>query len=93
MVKMHNLNSLKVTKSTSDKIRMFIYENRSQLSKEMIFFYSDVAGMVDYNARKRKSDRSKVVNMGEILERVYNIEKYILAAGAISYEVVYQAAN
>jgi len=78
---------LKVTKSTANLIRSFLWENKNELSNEMKLFYNDVASMIERNAAKNKLDGSKITDMKEILERAYNIEKYVLASGAASYSV------
>jgi len=82
-----NLESLKVTKSTANLIRSFLWENKNELSNEMKLFYNDVLSMIERNAAKSKLDSSKITDMKEILERAYNIEKYVLASGAASYSV------
>jgi len=85
-----NLEKFKVVKSTATIIRSFIYENRAALSNEMKLFYGDVASLVERNASKKKCDYSKITDIKEILERAYNIEKYVIAAGALSYEVKFE---
>jgi hypothetical protein len=84
------LENLKVVKSTTTTIRDFVWENRGELSSKEKLFYQDVASIVERNASKKKSDSSKISDMSEILERAYNIEKYVLAAGAASYEVQFE---
>lgn len=92
MANLIGLESFKVVKSTATAIRNFIWENRGELSNEMKLFYQDVAALVERNAAKSKSDWSKISDMKEILERAYNIEKYVLASGAASYEVQFVEA-
>lgn len=82
---MLNLETKKVTKGTAKLIRLYVYENREQLGWALKLFYSDIAGMIDRQLLKPAASR---LSMAEIMERVYNIESYILAAGAVSYEVV-----
>ena len=78
-----DLKSKKVVKSTSDLITKFLHENRTTLSNELKLFYYDVRNLLDFQLTKKKARR---MSMNEILERSYNIDKYILAAGAISVE-------
>lgn len=90
MANLIGLENFKVVKSTAITIRNFVWENRSELSNEMKLFYHDVASIVERNASKKKGDWSKISDMKEILERAYNIEKYVLASGAASYEVQFE---
>lgn len=87
---MLNLLSFKVTKKTSETIRSYVYTYRETLSNEMKLFYSDVAAMIDREVRKKAGTPGKITDMAVILERAYNLEKYVLAAGAASYEVQFQ---
>lgn len=81
-----DLENKKVTKSTVTLITNFIHENKDVLSLELRSFYSDIRSMIEYQLRKKSNQR---LSMPQILERVYNIESYIIEAGAISYEVEY----
>lgn len=78
-----NLESKKVSKGTSTEISYYIHNNRLTLGSDLIFFYSDVKGLIDLQLRKPASIRLK---MSEIMERAYNIESYVLASGAASFE-------
>lgn len=78
-----NLNSKKVTTSTSKMIAEFIYANRETLSNEMKMFYNNVKGIIDLQLNKKAARR---MSMEQILERAYNIESYVLASGAASFE-------
>lgn len=81
-----NLSTATVTKSTENKIYSFVYENRNELSNELKMFYGDVAGLVRIQLTKPLSRRMKI---SQILERAYNIEKYVMAAGAADFETIY----
>ena len=87
------LETFKVVKSTTTAIRKFVWENRSELSNEMKLFYQDVASMVEKHAAKPKGTWHKITEMKDILERAYNIEKYVLASGAASYEVQFETGE
>ena len=78
-----NLKSKKVTASTSKIISEFIYLNRETLSNDLKMFYNDVKGLIDLQLNKKASKR---MTMEQILERAYNIDSYVLAAGAASFE-------
>jgi len=81
-----NLQDKKVTKSTVKLIAEFKYNNRNELSNELKMFYSDVEGLIDIQLRKCAAQR---MSMAEILERAYNIEKYVLAIGAVSFTTIF----
>lgn len=81
-----NLESKKVTKGTAKLIREFVYDNREELTIELKSFYQDVASMIDLQLRKPSSRR---LSMDEILERIYNIEKYVLDAGACEFQQIF----
>lgn len=79
------LENKKVTPSTYKDLANFIYNNRAELHKspELLFFYNDVRSILDRELSKKAANR---LTMSEIMERAYNIEQYVLAAGAISFE-------
>lgn len=77
-----NLSNATVTKKTSVNIRNFVYDNRFELSSELKMFYQDVAGLIDMQLNK-KFNR---LTIGQILERAYNIDMYVLQSGASSFE-------
>lgn len=79
-----NLESKKVVRSTVDLITNYLYENRNVLSNDLLLFYNDVRSIIQNEVRKASTQR---LHMNDVLERAYNIESYILAAGAASYEV------
>jgi hypothetical protein len=76
-----NLNNKKVTKGTLNEIKNFVYENRQSMGNEQKVFYSDVQRIMEQELRKPADSR---MTMAAITERAYNIESYILAAGADS---------
>lgn len=78
-----NLSSKKVTASTSKIISEFIYANRETLSNDLKLFYNDVKVFINFQIKKKASTK---MSMEQILERAYNIESYVLASGASSYE-------
>ena len=82
-----NLQSKKVTASTSKSIAEFIYSNREALSNELKMFYNDVKGLIDLQLNKKAARR---MSMEQILERAYNIESYVLASGATSFETQFE---
>lgn len=81
-----NLTTATVSKMTVVRIDMFVYENRNELSNELKMFYKDVAGLIDIQLRKPISRR---MTMAQIMERAYNIDQYVLASGAASFETFY----
>lgn len=81
-----NLSTATVSKSTVGRIDMFVYKNRNELSNELKMFYKDVAGLISIQLRKSTCRR---MTIEQILERAYNIEKYVLASGAASFETIY----
>ncbi len=81
-----NLESKKVSPSTVKTINSFIYENKNSISIEVKTFYRDVEGFISRELRKKSSLR---MSMLEILERAYNIEKYVIESGAASFETHY----
>jgi hypothetical protein len=80
------LANMKVTKGTYKAIIEFNYNNKNVLTKEMLLFYCDVAAMIDLQLTKKAAHR---MSMQEILERCYNIEQYVLNAGAASFETIF----
>lgn len=86
MKNISEIANMKVSKTSAAQIRMFVYENKATLSQKEIFFCSDVAGIVERNAAKKKSDWSKLTSMSDIMERAANIENYAIAGGASSFQ-------
>jgi len=78
-----NLQNSKVSKGTVKSITEFVYTNRADLSNEMKMFYCDVKCLIERQLTKPSANR---MTMPQILERSYNIELYILNAGAASVE-------
>jgi hypothetical protein len=76
-----NLNNKPVTLKTHSDIVKFIYENRFFLGNEQKLFYSNVKSILEKELRKPAAGR---ITMAAITERAYNIDSYILAAGASS---------
>jgi hypothetical protein len=76
-----NLNSKPVTLKTHSEIVKFVYDNRFSLGNEQKLFYSNVKSILEKELRKPATKR---ITMAAITERAYNIESYILAAGAAS---------
>lgn len=73
--------SLPVSKKTITRITEFVYENRLTIGNEQKLFYADVKGLIDIQLKKTAANR---LTMAQIMERAYNIDAYILAAGAAS---------
>lgn len=86
-IKLLNLQTKKVTQSTVTLIANYLYDNTNVLTNELKLFYSDVKSIVEHELKKGKAQR---LHMDDILERAYNIEEYVLAAGAASYEVEFE---
>ena len=80
-----NLQAMKVTKGTYEAIKNFVYNNRESMTFDLKVFYGDVAGLIHMQLQKKAARR---MSMQQVLERAYNIEKYVLAAGADSFETV-----
>ena len=78
-----NLTSKKVTESSAKEIGLFVYNNKEKMSNELKMFYQDVKGIIEIQLKKKAKKR---MNMQQILERAYNIESYVLASGAASFE-------
>lgn len=76
-----NVATLPVSKKTITQITEFVYENRATIGDEQKLFYADVKGLIDIQLKKHAAIR---LNMAQIMERAYNIDAYILAAGAAS---------
>lgn len=76
-----NIKSMPVNKKTIAAITSFVYENRCQLGNEQKLFYADVKGLIEIQLSKPASQR---LTMSQLCERAFNIDKYILAAGATS---------
>lgn len=76
-----NIANLPVSKKTITQITKFVYENRFVLGNEQKLFYADVKGLIAMQLKKTASNR---LSMAAIMERAYNIDAYILAAGAAS---------
>lgn len=74
-----DLGSKKVTKGTAESIALFVYSNRTQISLELAAFYQSVKSMIEGQLNKPAAQR---MSMTEILERMYNIDQYILNSGA-----------
>ena len=81
-----NLQGKKVTKGTQTAIHTFVYQNKATLSNEMKMLYGDISGIIALQLTKKTANR---LTMPEILERAHNIEKYVLAGGAASYQTVF----
>lgn len=81
-----NLATATVSKMTVGRIDMFVYENRNELSNELKMFYKDVAGLISIQLNKPLSRR---MTIDQILERAYNIDKYVIASGAASFDIIY----
>ena len=77
------LEGKKVTNGTAIEIAEFVYANKNEMSNELKLFYQDVKGLIDVQLSKKANYR---MSMGEILERAFNIEKYVMASGAVSFE-------
>ncbi len=80
------LENMKVVKSTGLKIRLFLYENRKNMTPKMQWLYSDIAGLVEHNSKKKSTDRTKIKTMERIIFCAQNLDKMAFAAGAISVE-------
>lgn len=76
-----NISNLPVSKKTITQITEFVYENRATIGNEQKLFYLDVKGLTTIQLNKPAASR---LTMPQIMERAYNIEAYILAAGAVS---------
>lgn len=76
-----NISNLPVSKKTIATITNFVYENKEVLGNEQKMFYADVKGLIEIQLRKPSATR---LSMQQITERAYNIDRYILAAGAAS---------
>lgn len=76
-----NIANLPVSKKTVAQITVFVYENRATIGNEQKLFYADVKGLIDIQLKKKAANR---LTMAQIIERAYNIDAYILAAGAAS---------
>lgn len=70
-----DLKNKKVTKGTEKLICEYLYKNNNSLSNEVEIFYHGVAGMIAHQLKKPVKRR---MTMNQILERVYNIEKYLV---------------
>lgn len=70
-----------VSKKTVTQITEFVYNNRASIGNEQKLFYADVKGLITIQLKKKAANR---LSMAQIMERAYNIESYILAAGAAS---------
>ncbi len=81
-----NLEARKVSASTREAINHFVYENKDVISIELKTYYRDVEGFISRELRKKASIR---MSMDEILEKAYNIEKYVIKSGAASFETCY----
>lgn len=76
-----NIASLPVNNKTIAQITEFVYENRATIGNEQKLFYLDVKGLIAIQLKKAAAAR---LSMPQIMERAYNIDAYILAAGAAS---------
>jgi hypothetical protein len=76
-----NIAKMPVSKTTVTKITEFVYENRATIGNDQKMFYADVKGLIAIQLNKKAANR---LTMAQIMERAYNIESYILAAGAAS---------
>lgn len=76
-----NIAILPVSKKTITQISEFVYENRASIGNEQKLFYADVKGLISIQLKKLTANR---LTMAQIMERAYNIDAYILAAGAVS---------
>lgn len=81
-----NLNTSTISKTTIKNIDLFVYENRYELSNELKMFYKDVAGLIEIQLKKSLSRR---MNMNQIMERAYNIDSYVIATGAASFDKLF----
>jgi hypothetical protein len=79
-----NLQSMPISQKTANEIASFVYNNRNEMSKDLMAFYQDVKGFIEMQLKKPVSRR---MNMSQILDRSYNIEQYILKSGAASYQM------
>lgn len=86
-IELLNLQTKKVTQSTVTLIDKYLYDNRNVLTNELKLFYIDAKAILEHELKKCKTQR---LHMDDILERAYNIEEYVLAAGAASYEVEFE---
>lgn len=76
-----NISKMPVSKMTISQITEFVYNNRASLGNEQKLFYLDVKGLITIQLKKPAANR---LTMAQIMERAYNIDAYILAAGAAS---------
>lgn len=76
-----NIENKKVSNKTITEISEFVYNNREILGNEQKLFYADVRSLIAIQMKKTVAQR---LTMAQITERAYNIDKYILAAGAAS---------
>lgn len=74
-----NISTLPVSKKTITQITEFVYNNRASIGNEQKLFYADVKGLITIQLKKPAANR---LTMAQIMERAYNIDAYILAAGA-----------
>lgn len=81
-----DLATKKVSKGTVSLITEFVYENRKDLSFEVLDFYNTVRGFIERELTKPSKYRK---SMSEILEISYNIEQRILDSGAASINIEY----
>lgn len=76
-----NITNMPVSKKTITQITEFVYNNRASIGNEQKLFYLDVKGLITIQLKKPAASR---LAMAQIMERAYNIDAYILAAGAAS---------
>lgn len=76
-----NISKMPVSKKTITQITELVYNNRAALGNEQKLFYLDVKGLIAIQLKKPAANR---LTMSQIMERAYNIDAYILAAGASS---------
>jgi hypothetical protein len=76
-----NIANMPVSKKTITQITEYVYNNRASIGNEQKLFYADVKGLIIIQLRKPAANR---LSMAQIMERAYNIDAYILAAGAAS---------
>jgi hypothetical protein len=76
-----NISKMPVSKKTITQITEFVYNNRASMGNEQKLFYLDVKSLITIQLKKPAANR---LLMAQIMERAYNIESYILAAGAAS---------
>lgn len=79
-----NLQDKKVVKSTATLVRTYIRENFSIISKDMLFYYDLVAGLIEKQITKPVAQR---MSIPEILERSYNFEKLFVEQGGAEFIV------